>query len=350
MFKTHLHSTAHRNPGVGRAKRWATGLIVAGFAALSVTACGGGASPEPDSPASGETQTARLLLDFTPNPVHIGIYQADHDGDYAAEGLELEIQTPTSAADVMRLLAAGKVDFGIMEANDLIAQVGEGQAYRGIYAIIQRPLSGLATRQSDNVESPKQLEGKKVGVVGNPNTAAMLKSMVESDGGDLSKIEQITIGFAGAKALAAGQVDAFSGFATDAAQAATTGTATDFLYSYEWGVPEYPSLVLVTTEQAIEEKPDFVRAFVAATNAGYTKALEDPEAALDILLEANPALDREANEAQLEAALPAMNKPGLDIGEISLTDMEALLAWAQENELFTGEIDLETVVTNEFRE
>lgn len=343
MFEKHL-SKSNASYGSGFTAGL-TGLVLT-MTVFTMTACSGGGSED------GQHEEVKLMLDFTPNPVHLGIYQGIHDEEYQSRGISVEPMAPTGSADVLRLLDAKQVDFVIMEANDLIAQTAEeNMPYVGVYAVIQRPLSGLAMREEDNITRPKQLEGQTVGVVGNPNTEAQLEAMLQADGSSLEEVEQVTIGFGGPQALATKKVDAFSGFATDAAQAGVTGEyPTSFMYSYEWGVPEYPSLILVTRSDTIEENPELVENFVQATEAGYKTALTDVESSLEVLLDENPELDGgEVAEAELEAVLPAIHKEDLAIGEIDMDDMQAIQDWAAENELFSGMVELDDIIDDSFR-
>jgi putative hydroxymethylpyrimidine transport system substrate-binding protein len=75
----------------------------------AATACTGQQLDEPT--------TATLILDFLPNPVHIAIYQGLAAGTYQANNIDLQIQTPTSTSDTLRLLATDRADFGIVSRS-----------------------------------------------------------------------------------------------------------------------------------------------------------------------------------------------------------------------------------------
>src|ERR1044071_8630609 len=86
----------------------ATVLLLAG-----VAGCGGnGAEP-------GAPQGATLMLDFTPNAVHTGIYAAKAEGFYRDAGVDLEIEQPGDSTDAPKLLAAGRSDFAVLDIHDL---------------------------------------------------------------------------------------------------------------------------------------------------------------------------------------------------------------------------------------
>src|SRR3712207_4348476 len=67
----------------------------------------------------GDVDDASLLLDFTPNAVHSGIYMTvarDFDG---AEGIRLRVRRPSGATDAVRLLEGGRVDTAILDIQGL---------------------------------------------------------------------------------------------------------------------------------------------------------------------------------------------------------------------------------------
>jgi len=57
-----------------------------------------------------------VLLDWTPNTNHTGVYAARKLGYYREEGLEVEIAQP-SEGGTAQLVAAGKGDFGFSSSS-----------------------------------------------------------------------------------------------------------------------------------------------------------------------------------------------------------------------------------------
>src|SRR2546423_9642378 len=87
--------------------------LVAVAACVGLGGCGGsGDSALPD-------QNAGLLLDFTPNGVHAGIYSAVRRGYDEAEGVHLQVRAPAAGADPTKLLLAGRVTFAVLDLHDL---------------------------------------------------------------------------------------------------------------------------------------------------------------------------------------------------------------------------------------
>jgi ABC-type nitrate/sulfonate/bicarbonate transport system substrate-binding protein len=75
------------------------------------------------------------------------------------------------------------------------------------------------------------------------------------------------------------------------------------------GIPPYDELVLVATEDSLEDKGELIRGFVGALARGTADARNDSEAAAGHLLEAARGLDRDLTLAQIEATLPAFEPP-----------------------------------------
>src|SRR5689334_13342748 len=86
--------------------------VFAALAALLAAACGGSSS-HPAVPS------ATLVLDFTPNAVHAGIYSALARGYDRAQGVRLHVVAPSATTDSIKLLETGRAKFAILDIHDL---------------------------------------------------------------------------------------------------------------------------------------------------------------------------------------------------------------------------------------
>jgi putative hydroxymethylpyrimidine transport system substrate-binding protein len=281
--------------------RRAVALLAAALLFAGVVGCGGsGAEP-------GVPKGATVVLDFTPNPVHSGIYAAEAEGFYEDAGIDLHIQVPGESTDAPKLLAAGRTDFAILDITDLGIADEKGLELVGLMPIVQEPLAAILARKDGPVARPRDLDGHSVGVTGLPSDTAVVDSEVSADGGDPTGVDEVTIGFNAVASLAAGRVDAATGFwNAEAVEAERQGIPLRVFKVDEYGAPTYPELVLTTTRKELEAEPAFVESMVAATRRGYNFAVSEPQRALGDLLAANPSLERADQEAQLEALLPAL--------------------------------------------
>jgi ABC-type nitrate/sulfonate/bicarbonate transport system substrate-binding protein len=310
--------------------RRAVALLAAALLLAGVAGCGGsGAEP-------GAPKGATVVLDFTPNAVHTGIYAAQAEGFYEDAGVDLHIQVPGESTDAPKLLAAGRTQFAILDITDLGLADEQGLELVGLMPIVQQPLAAILARKDGPVKRPRDLDGHTVGVTGLPSDTAVVDSEVSADGGDPSGVDEITIGYNAVASLAAGKVDAATGFWNDeAVEAARQGIPLRVFKVDEYGAPRYPELVLTTTRKELEAEPELVESMVSATRRGYNFTVSKPQRALGDILAANPSLERADTDAQLKVLLPSL-KP-LPFQESVLKEWSA---WASSHDLLPKPLEV----------
>src|SRR5437588_998726 len=158
--------------------------------------CGGGK-------ATSQARSATLILDFTPNAIHAGIYLARTRGYDRAEGVRLNVVAPSASSDSIKLLETGRVTFAILDIHDLAIARERGANIVGVMAIVQRPLAAVIAAPGAN--DPRALEHQLVGVTGVPSDTAVLRSTVAGAGGDPGRVKTVTIGFNAVEALLSGR-------------------------------------------------------------------------------------------------------------------------------------------------
>jgi NitT/TauT family transport system substrate-binding protein/putative hydroxymethylpyrimidine transport system substrate-binding protein len=311
----------------------------AGAAATHTTAADDAATTTTDDAATREAKLpeptkATLVLDFVPNAIHAGIYRALAAGYYRDRNIDLKVIQPTSTADTLRLINAGKADFGLADGLDVAGQIDRGLDIEAVMAITQRPLGGVITRAEDRIASAKDLEGKTVGITGVPSDNAVLDTIVANAGGDPRKVKLVTIGFNGVQNLESGKIAGFTGYwPADGTQVDVDGTPTKAFKLDESGGPVYPGLVAFSTREHIADDPQLVRAFAAATVAGYEDAIRDPQQALGDLLAQNRELRRDITSAQLDAYEPLFQGDAARFGTLDPRAIGDLSAWMLRNRL-----------------
>jgi len=280
-------------------------------ASVALAACG----REDD----GEQVT--LALDFQPNAAHAGIYAALGDDLDSRRELDLRVRVPSASTDSLKLLAAGRADVSVVDIHDLGLAREEGSDLVGVGALVQRPLAAVIARRGP-VRRPRDLEGRRVGVTGLPSDDAVLRAVVEDDGGDFDRVERVTIGFSAVPSLVSRRVDAVVSFwNAEGVALREQGVPTREFRVDDHGAPSYPELVLVTERETLRERRELVDALLATVASGTRAALADSEAAVAGLVDASGA-DGQLVRAQLEAVAPALRPP------VRL-DREALEEWAE---------------------
>ena len=179
--------------------------------------------------------------------------------------------------------------------------------------LVQRPLAAVIARSDTPVRSPRDLQGRTVGVTGLPSDEAVVDSEVSADGGNPAAVHRVTIGFNAVSALAAAKVDAATGFwNAEGVTLRRQGVPVRIFKVNEYGAPPYPELVLTTTRKLLREDPELVESVLDATKRGYEFTVAHPDQALDDLTEAVPSLDRAEQQAQLKVLLPDLHPTPFD--------------------------------------
>jgi NitT/TauT family transport system substrate-binding protein/putative hydroxymethylpyrimidine transport system substrate-binding protein len=311
--------------------RRAVALLAAALLLAGAAGCGGGGA-EPGAP-KGVT----LVLDFVPNAVHSGIYAAQRQGFYRARGIDLTIRQPGESTDAPKLLEAGRADFAILDIHDLGIARERDLDVVGTMPIVQRPLAAVIARGDGPVRRPRDLEGHTVGVTGLPSDEAVVDSEVGADGGNPAAVHRVTIGFDAVSSLAAGRVDAATGFwNAEGVALRRQGVPIRIFKVNRYGAPPYPELILTASRQTIESDPKLVESMVAATTRGYEFVSEDPAKGLNDLLAEVPSLDRGEEAAQLRVLRPDLRPAPFDRAVL-----RAWAAWDLEHGLLKRPLDVE---------
>jgi len=276
--------------------------------------------PTADEPLTPTApRDVRLALDFTPNAVHAGVYTAQRGRLDRPRGVALRVRAPTNSSDSLKLLTSGRADVAIADIHDLGLARERGQDVIGVGAIVQRPLAAIIARES--VRRPRDLEGKLVGVTGLPSDDAVLRSIVEGDGGDPKKVRRVTIGFSAVPNLVSGKLDAATAFwNAEGVAVREAGLRTRQFRVDDFGAPRYPELVLAVTRETLEENRELIQNTVAALTAGTEAALRDPEPAIRQIARASEA-STAVIRSQFEEVRPALSPP-------LRLDERALRQWA----------------------
>ncbi|MEP7284542.1 MAG: ABC transporter substrate-binding protein [Chloroflexota bacterium] len=239
--------------------------------------------------------TVNLMLDWTPNTNHLGIYVAQAKGYYKEANLTVEIQQPGDV-QLEQIVATGKAQFGISFQEQTSYARGDKLPIVSIAAIIQHNTSGFASIDKKKpLKSAADLAGLRYGAFGSAVEKPILNALLQCDGASADKIDFIDVGFADPiPLLEKERIDfAWLYYGVEGIQAKERGLDLDFvmLKDYQKCVPDYYTPLMITNEDMIKNQPDVVKAFVQATAHGYADAIKTPDEAADILMKAAPDLD-----------------------------------------------------------
>lgn len=331
-------------------KRIMSLLLVAAMC-IGLVACGN--KKENKETKEGLTKIT-FVLDWTPNTNHTGLYVAEAKGYFEEAGLEIEIVQPPEG-DAEMIVASGDAQFGVSFQDYLMpALVGENALpIEAVAAIIQHNTSGIISRAGEGITSPKGMEGKKYATWDLDLEKATIRQIMEADGGDYDQIEMIpSTATDEVSALRSKSVDAiwvFYGWAGIATEVA--GLETDYFAFIDIDeVFDFYTPVIIGNSDWMKENEETTKAFLRAVKKGYEYAIEDPEGAAEILLEANPELESELVLRSQEYLKDQYQAEVEQWGYIDPARWNAFYNWINEKGLAESEIPENTGFTNEYLE
>ena len=306
--------------------------------------------------ACGKTENEKItiVLDWTPNTNHTGIFVAEANGYFEQAGLNVEIvQPPEGGAEA--LVASGKAQFGVSFQDTLApAFIGDSAIpVTAVAAVVQHNTSGIISRKGEGMDTPKGLEGKKYATWDLNVEKETIRDVMKADGGNFDLVELIPSTVTDeVSALRSGSVDAiwvFYGWAGVACE--TAGLETDYFEFAEINpVFDYYTPVIIGNNDWLNENPETAKAFVDALSKGYTYAAENPKEAADILMDAAPELktNSELVYASQEYLASEYVADAKKWGEFDPERWSAFYNWLNEKNLLEDKIDPDFGYTNDY--
>ena len=251
------------------------------------------------------------------------------------------------------LVASGKAQLGISFQDTMAPGVTGENALpnTAIAAVVQHNTSGIISRKGEGMDSPKGLEGKKYATWDAPIEKAMMKNVVEGDGGDFSKVELIPSTVTDeVSALKTKSVDAiwvfyaWGGVATEVAKLDTDYFAFKDLNP----VFDYYTPVIIANNDFLKENPDAAKAFLRAVKKGYEFAIEEPEQAAELLCKASPELDSELVKASQKYLADQYKAEEERSGYMDPERWNAFYDWLNENGLSEAKIPENAGFSNDY--
>ncbi|MBB3109332.1 ABC-type nitrate/sulfonate/bicarbonate transport system substrate-binding protein [Paenibacillus phyllosphaerae] len=291
----------------------------------------------------------KVVLDWTPNTNHTGLYVARDQGFFRNHGLDVDIIQPTEAgAD--KMVATGAAEFGVSYQEGITLARIQGVPLVSLAAVIQHNTSGFASPEAKGIKTPKDFEGKTYGGWGSPAEEAVIDSLMQEQQADVKKVNIVSIGDAAFFTAVKRNIDfAWIYYAWTGVEAELRGEKLNMVYLTDYSDKlDYYTPVLATSESMIQDKKDIVAAFVAGAAEGYQYAIDNPEDAAEILIKAEPDLNADLVRASQKWLSPKYQDDAARWGEQKLDVWKNYADWMYEHKLMDKELDAEKAFTNEF--
>jgi len=327
-------------------------ITVLMLSVFALTACSTNKSEDNKEPAKeAPKEKIRIVLDWTPNTNHTGLFVAAAKGFFAEQGLEVEImQPPEGGAET--LVGAGDAEFGISFQDSLAPNfASENQVpVTAVAALIQHNTSGIISLKEKGIDTPAKMAGHSYATWDMPVEKAIIKKIVEEDGGKFEDIKMIPSTVTDVVTALQTDVDAVWVFyAWDGIATKVKGIETNYLNFADYGTElDFYSPVLVANNDFLKNNPETVKKALAAIKKGYEYSIENPEDAAQALLEAAPELDASLVKESQKWLSDQYIADAKQWGYIDQTRWDGFYGWLFQNKLIEREIPKGTGFTNEF--
>ena len=128
-------------------------------------------------------RSATLVLNWTPNAHHLGVYAAHELGWYDDAGIDLEIVEPTEAG-AEQAVGQGQAEFGISMAEGVLPAREQGIPIVSIGTILPVNDSALMSLADEGIRGPADLAGKTYGGYNGPLETELINRLATCGGID----------------------------------------------------------------------------------------------------------------------------------------------------------------------
>jgi NitT/TauT family transport system substrate-binding protein len=250
-------------------------------------------------------ESATLRLDWTALGYHAPFYLGVSRGYYRDAGLNVRVLEGKGSPAVGELVGNGTDNFGFADASTTAQLISKGLPVKTVMGIFQRSTLALFFPAGKGISTPTDLKGKRVLLCPTDGLIKYLPAFLKHYGMTINDVKIVTVDCSIKYSyLAQGKADVAGSYGTAGEALLKSVGFTDIgKFDYADAGINLPSHGIVTSTAMIQQHPDEIRRFVAATAKAWEDARAHPDDAVAALVVANP-LDK-GKEAQLKATLLA---------------------------------------------
>ena len=295
----------------------------------------------------------KIVLDWTPNTNHTGLYVAKELNYFSDEGLDVEIIQPPQGNATM-LVATGKAQFGI-DFQDYLAPALSRKnplPVTVIAAICQHNTMGILSRKRAKIHNLEDMLFKNYATYDDPIEQGILKNIFKKNDLDFNKlnlihsfVENILVSFEK-------DVDAvLAYYGWDKILADTNNISNNFMFLPDLdNVLDYYTPVIIANNNYLSDNEVNTIKFMKAVYKGYNYAISRPIEAAKILSKFTLAKDENFLLKSQEYISSQYKAEAEFWGTIKKDRWENFYYWLYENKIIDFEIKEGTSFTNYFLE
>jgi NitT/TauT family transport system substrate-binding protein len=256
-----------------------------------------------------EADKVTLKLDFSPVGYHAMFYAGVGRGTYKQHGIDVEIIPGNGSYAAILDVAGEKIDFGFADTATLAvaalnANVRNVKVVSMIFEVT--PYSVLYLKNK-GISKPQDLKGKKMADFQGSGVSKLMKVFAQVNSVDLSGVETLMSSpptylnplVIGQADFAPSTVNQTANLMEPARKAGND--LAEFTFA-KYGIDIYGASIIANTK-TIAQRSDLVKRFVRATMESVRWTAQNPGQAVELLLKANPQIQKAIALADLESIL-----------------------------------------------
>ena len=242
-----------------------------------------------------------LAIGYIPHVQFAPLYVGMAKGFYAEEKIDLKIEYGFGV-DIFSLLAAGKIDLGLSDSDQLILAGSKGLGLKAVFQYYQKyPVTIVA--KNEKIKNPEDFAGKKIGTPELYGTSYLGLQLFLEKYGLKNRVKIERIGYTQLSSLLGDKIEgAVCFFNNEPLQLKASGVG-----FVQWDVKDFSDLVgasFITSDKVLKEREQLLRSFVRATVKAMDYTIKHQDEAYEIS-ERHIGKQEPAKQAFFKSALAA---------------------------------------------
>jgi NitT/TauT family transport system substrate-binding protein len=318
----------------------------AGLAALSPALA-------PRRAAAANLRRVSMRLDWLYQGPNDGFIIAQDKGFYKEAGLDADIGPGKGSGSTAQLVASKAAQFGFADGFVVGNSVSKGLSVKMVASVYRRNPAAVVVLASSSIKSPKDLEGKTIGIPTGSAQFQQWPAFVKGCGLDASKLRVVNLDPAGSPpALINEQVQAIAGFAQGYVPSVEIRGQKEarILWYADCGV-DVVSNGIIVHDDLLKAEPSLVRDFVSASLKGFLYGRQHPDEAADIIKKYSEATVPAISKREMELSWKTWvtpNTAGKPLGWMSDKDWQSTVEVLKKYGGVTGPLESAQLFTNAF--
>ncbi len=323
-------------------------LAVAILPACASPSSGNATLPASASPTAPDLVQIRLPVGYIPNIQFAPLYVAIEKGYYRQAGIDIQFDYKPET-DGVALVGSNNIQFAVVSGEQVLLARAKQIPVVYVAAWYKDYPVAVAAKADQNITTPKDLAGKKIGLPGLYGASYIgLRALLNAGGLKESDVTLDSIGFTQVEALVSNRDQAVVVYTpNEPVQLRSQGVKLNLIK-----VSDYVQLAsngLITNETTIQKNPDLVRRMVQATLHGIQDTITNPQEAYQISKKYVETLAQADQAVQMETLTTSIslwqsNPVGYSDPKAWENMQQVLLSMG----LLTQPLDLSKAYTNEF--